>query len=248
MYHLGKYLQHRYKYFLGNSLDLNFLEAYATSAGRTKTSLQLVLAAMFPPSEEQRVDKDLHWQPIPYSNSPRTQDPLFMAILSCPNYHIEMKKALQLSKFTPKDNSDGKLFEFINKKTGTTYMNYIQMLALYDGLYCQEQWGLHLPEWTKHIYPDKLKALALKGYETSFATLEQKKMLGGYLLQKIIKDSLEHSKSHKKLFLYSGHDFTVLGLLNVLKLFNTSDPLPTFGETLILELHNHHGSYGFKVI
>lgn len=244
MYQLGKYLLHRYKHFIRSTLIPDYLEAYSSDRDRTKTSLQLILAALFPPPEEERVDKDLNWQPIPYSYSPQNHDVFFMSTFACSNFKIELQKTTQILRFNAKKNSDLKIFDYINNSTGTIYNNYIQVLMLYDGLFSQEQWGLRLPKWTTQVYPNDLKALAMKGFESILLTIEQKKMLGGYLLQKIIKDSLN---IHKKMFLYSGHDLTLLALLSVLKLHNTLDSLPTFGETLFIELQKYNENYGFKV-
>lgn len=42
------------------------LNAFSTDFNRTKMSLQLVLASLYPPKGEQIWEKELNWQPIPF--------------------------------------------------------------------------------------------------------------------------------------------------------------------------------------
>lgn len=49
-----------------------------------------------------------------------------------------------------------------------------------------------------------------------------------------------------KLFVYSGHDITILTLFAVLDIENMPEPL--CGSYCMLEVHYMNGTYGFKVI
>lgn len=65
-YSLGEMLHDRYEKFLGELYTVNITESRTTDVDRTKMSLELVLAALFPPKGDQVWQAGLNWQPIPY--------------------------------------------------------------------------------------------------------------------------------------------------------------------------------------
>ena len=65
MYNLGKMLRERYKDFLKNSNFDNFYSR-STNLDRTKMSLQLLLAGLNPPSDDNRWSDELNWIPMPF--------------------------------------------------------------------------------------------------------------------------------------------------------------------------------------
>ncbi|KAL0113394.1 hypothetical protein PUN28_012513 [Cardiocondyla obscurior] len=78
-YRLGKFLRSRYNDFLGTLYTPKLIEARSSDFERTKMSLQLVLASMFPPKSVQRWNSILNWQPIPTSYTPRIDDNIILA-------------------------------------------------------------------------------------------------------------------------------------------------------------------------
>jgi prostatic aicd phosphatase len=71
---LGKFFRQRYDNFLGKIYTPDLLEGLSSDVNRTKMSLQLVLAGMFPPVNEQIWETGLNWQPIPFNVVPSDQD------------------------------------------------------------------------------------------------------------------------------------------------------------------------------
>lgn len=65
MYKLGQYIRKRYDKFLGEYTP-DSVYAKATNFKRTKATLQLLLAAMYPPTKDSMFHPDILWQPIPY--------------------------------------------------------------------------------------------------------------------------------------------------------------------------------------
>lgn len=63
-YKLGQGLRNRYDGFLNASYHYSLVEATSTHFGRTKESLQLVLAGLFPPTPELKWSETLNWIPI----------------------------------------------------------------------------------------------------------------------------------------------------------------------------------------
>lgn len=74
---VGLALRKRYDQFLGNVYTPNLLDARSSSMSRTKASLLLALAGLFPPPLLQLWNVGLHWQPIPTSYLPFEADKVF---------------------------------------------------------------------------------------------------------------------------------------------------------------------------
>lgn len=73
-YNVGRMLRRRYGSFLDTTYYADVLEAVSTDKSRTKMSLQLVLAGLWPPNFEQMWNWQLSWQPIPYNYVPLLSD------------------------------------------------------------------------------------------------------------------------------------------------------------------------------
>lgn len=73
---MGEALRKRYGDFLGKIYVPSNLEARSTDMDRTKMSLLLVLAALFPPHTDQTWNSELNWQPIPFSYKRLEDDPV----------------------------------------------------------------------------------------------------------------------------------------------------------------------------
>lgn len=72
-YLLGKALRKRYDSYLGHYTP-PAVEARSTNYNRTKASLELVLAGLYPPSETEIFYGKLRWQPIPFQYGASTND------------------------------------------------------------------------------------------------------------------------------------------------------------------------------
>lgn len=77
-------LRQKYIDFLGDVYLYEDVAARSSDLPRTKMSLQLVLAGLYPPAEIQRWSTDINWQPIPTKYVPEKLDKYFFAHLSCP--------------------------------------------------------------------------------------------------------------------------------------------------------------------
>lgn len=64
---IGVALRNRYGSWLGDIYYPDLLEARSTSPARTRMSLLLTLAGLFPPAPSQQWNSNLNWQPIPYT-------------------------------------------------------------------------------------------------------------------------------------------------------------------------------------
>lgn len=76
-YALGQLLRERYDAFLGKIYLPKDVMAMSTNVVRTKMSLLLVLAGLYPPVDEQNWNPAMHWQPIPITYVTKPQEMLF---------------------------------------------------------------------------------------------------------------------------------------------------------------------------
>ena len=76
---LGQMLRKRYNSFLGDTYKSDDVYALSSYKSRTKESLQLVLAALFPPSKTLKWNDNLNWIPISIYNLPKELDILMYA-------------------------------------------------------------------------------------------------------------------------------------------------------------------------
>lgn len=82
-YQLGQILRNRYDSFLGDVFYQPNVYAQSTMIARTKTSLQLVHAGLYPPAEIQIWNPLLPWQPMDFTYTNIEDDNLFFSI-TCP--------------------------------------------------------------------------------------------------------------------------------------------------------------------
>lgn len=82
-YQLGQILRNRYDSFLGEVYYQSNVYAQSTKIARTKISLQLVHAGLYPPAEIQIWNPLLHWQPMDFTYTNMEDDNQFFSIL-CP--------------------------------------------------------------------------------------------------------------------------------------------------------------------
>lgn len=81
---LGEILRQKYNDFLGSTYLQKDVKFLSSDFERTKMSLQLVLAGLYPPNSLQKWKADLNWQPIPFrSIHPISKDYIFRRFETC---------------------------------------------------------------------------------------------------------------------------------------------------------------------
>lgn len=95
-----------------------------------------------------------------------------------------------------------------------------------------------MPEWTKAVYPDKMRPVAEKSFETDCYNKILKRLKTGSLLGEMVNHLLLKSKHalkpDRKLWIYSAHDETVANFLMTLGLFDRH--CPPYTALVLLEL------------
>lgn len=95
MYELGSFLRERYERFLGIIYRPSEVHAQSTGSTRTKMSLQLVMAGLFPPKfTPLEWNHKLNWQPYDINYQSLDEDSLLLVRQSCARYHEELNRVL----------------------------------------------------------------------------------------------------------------------------------------------------------
>lgn len=253
LYDIGSWLRVRYGKLLGKLYSPNKIFAQSTGVSRTQMSIELVLASLYPPEGTAlEWNHDLNWQPIPFISEPLDKDTLLLVRTSCPRYHEALTEVLESDKTRKILSDNQQLFENLTSITGMDIKTPDDVQSLYSTLRAESEFGLKLPHWTKEYYPAKLLPLTKLSYILNVYNDELKKLKGGPFLKKTISewDALiadESSSNNKKMFLYAGHDSTVV---NVLSAFNVwCEQFPSYGIMGLFELHKHRrtGQYAVRI-
>lgn len=98
-------------------------------------SLQLVLAALYPPKQTPlEWSKNLNWQPIPYSYEELDKDSLLLVRQSCPRYHEELEKILQSDVKHELEGENALMLEKLSNITGLSIKTPDDVQSLYSTL------------------------------------------------------------------------------------------------------------------
>uniref|UniRef100_A0A1B6LMD3 Acid phosphatase n=1 Tax=Graphocephala atropunctata TaxID=36148 RepID=A0A1B6LMD3_9HEMI len=254
MYKLGAKFRLLYNGFLSQNYKKDELKAQTTLTDRTMMSAQLFLAGLYPPQGYQQWNGHILWQPVPVFPTYLDNIKLTAHPELCPVFHKDRIKAeADLGREYGSDAAA--IMKTVEPYTGEK-LDYEDVLAvrtsiylLWDTLNCAESEGLPLPAWTKKVYRQPLENFMLKVFlSVGMATDEMISLLTGELFQEVIKlmqDKVEGElRPDRRLYFYSGHDYTILGLLGVLGLCQGSAPLIVdSGSALIFELHRHPQSH-----
>lgn len=245
---LGRYIRTTYSNLIPAQYTPDIAYAVATNWKRTKMSLELVLSGLFPPLTNDIFDTGLNWQPIPFQTE-YGKGLINIAATYSANYIKQYYKYV-LSKEAQQIRANySSIYAQLSQLTG----NYIQLPSdaanLYFTLKCEEEYGLSLPAWTKDYYPGILEQAGSIEYEYATATSTLIKKSAGFLLKKIIQDSIDKANdvlsSERKIFLYSAHEWNIGTMMRALNVFYRH--IPPFGAALFFEVHNVNGVYGLKV-
>lgn len=109
--------------------------------------------------------------------------------------------------------------------------------------------GLTLPEWTKNYYPDKLIPLTLFELQLNTYNDEFRRLKGGPMLKKFTDEMLARKKGiqkpeKNKMFMYIGHDSTIVTLLDTMHIWYNQMPL--YNIMTMIELHEDDGEWNVQ--
>ncbi|XP_015190022.1 PREDICTED: venom acid phosphatase Acph-1-like [Polistes dominula] len=248
-YELGKFLRFRYGNFLSKIYTPEQVKARTTDYSRTKMSLQLVLAGLFPPINIQKWDTNINWQPIPYTYVPTIEDNILLP-MDCPLYSEEYQRVLKTPEVIQKMAEFSEMNANLTKWSGKQINNPLDMYSLYNIFMAEWMMDLPLPGWVLSVFPDgHLKDGIIYSYEVANLNTKLKRLSGGPLLTEMVENMLasKHGKlKGNKIYLYSGHETNIGSMLNVLNVYKPH--VPQFSSAVILELLQTNQTYYIKVL
>jgi len=246
-YKLGLLLRNRYNSFLGDVYYQPNVYAHSTYIIRAKMTLQLVLAALYPPADIQKWNSELLWQPTDFIYV-SSKDDLLAQILS-PTYKEAYNNMLQSSEVKKKIKKFNVLMKNMSDHTGKNITSVKSLYTLYTTLFTQSNMGLKLPYWTEDVFRNgTLLDAAVLSLEL-FCYDKLNNLNGGVLLNRIIEDMnkvINGTLADRKINLFSAHDIHVAALLYALNIFKHH--FPAYTSTVIIELREKDGEYFVKVL
>lgn len=241
----------RYGSFLGD-YQADEVHAQATGVVRTQMSLQLVLAALYKPKETpMEWNKGLNWQPIPINYQPLVDDD-FLLVRTCPRYYEAKGEVYKFPEITRLHKKYTNLMRELSRHTGREVTSAEGVFDIYTTLLAEKDYGLTLPDWTKRYFPRKMQRLTDLSYALNSQTEEMQKLKSGPFLKKMVDDMIEKmmnttSLAKRKLFIYCGHDVTLVSLLSSLKAWPVI--FPDYALQAYFELHKSKaGQYFVQVL
>ncbi|CAG9820084.1 unnamed protein product [Phaedon cochleariae] len=251
LFNVGKYLRERYGSFLGNHYSPEEYYTQSTGVDRTKVSMQLVNAGLWPPQGDQRWGP-LDWQPVPITAEKLEEDMLLLVRKPCPQYHIEKQRIMKSPEVQNMFKQYETLFKELTNITGQNTTDFDGVQDIYSTLLAEERSNLTLPEWTKGYYPDKMYYPTVKSFVLNAFNDKMNRYIGGVLLKKLIEDWSAKAAgtikpSARKAILYGGHDGTIVNLLSTLKVWD--EQFPGYAITILFELYkdNATSDYGVEI-
>ncbi|KAJ3664727.1 hypothetical protein Zmor_000274 [Zophobas morio] len=241
-YLLGQALRKRYKKFLG-TYTYEIVKARSSDYARTKVSLQLVLAGLFPPEGALVWNKNLKWQPVASEYWPMRRDHILgQPYKNCPRYEKLYLDFLNTTQGRKMFENYSDTFEYLSKHTGFSITSK-RVYEVYFTLDVEREMGLELPKWTQSVFPEVLFDLLQLEYFARSATQELKKLSSGFLLKKIINDTRKKLRGilpqNRKIFLYSAHEHHLTCLMQLLGIYYPH--VPPYSAYILIEIHNFGG-------
>ncbi|TGZ53474.1 venom acid phosphatase Acph-1-like [Temnothorax longispinosus] len=241
-YRIGIMLRNRYNNFLGSIYYPRDIYAVSTETDRTKMSLQLMLAGLYPPDTSQVWNPDLPWLAIPINYVPEKVD-ILLKPQNCPTYESALAETKKLKEVRDRFAVYEDFYKFLSEKTGVVQND---LLDLYNLLTAQKNMNLTLPEWcTDQVYRS-MQVVIMMEYEIRSYTTQLKRLNGGMLIKKFI-DNINKRPNSRKMYVYSAHETNIAAFARAQ---NISEPkLPNYGSAFLFEkLRDDFGQIYIKIL
>ncbi|KZC12199.1 PREDICTED: venom acid phosphatase Acph-1-like [Dufourea novaeangliae] len=248
-YQLGKIMLERYGGFIGNTYTPKSVSGLSSDYDRTKMSLQLVLASLFPPSKQQRWNYHLNWQPIPARYLLRIEDNIFLAD-ECPLYLAEYDRVLRSPQGKSGISNYKDFMRQLTEWTGKNISTPLDMYYIYHTLMAEYSFGLTLPEWAYKIFPyGELWNATVFSYDIASSTPLLRRLYAGPYLLRVTRTMLDFvtgtSENERLMYLYSGHETNIAAVLHALQVYKPH--VPEYSSAVFMELHEIDSQYYVKV-
>ncbi|KAF3419762.1 hypothetical protein E2986_07459 [Frieseomelitta varia] len=232
-FQLGVMLRQRYSTFLGKSYKYGSVYAYSSDTDRTKMSLQLVLAGIYPPTLNDVGYIQLF--PISKHNVPILIDNLLFPT-RCPVYEEQYRKVRNSIIVQKKIRRNKKFFDYVEEHTGVnmTVNPIFSTFILHHFLKSQESMDIKLPNWATEEVRKRMIPIVELEYEIQSYNMLMKRINGGHLVKEFIKNmDAERNQTSRKIYVYSGHEVNIAAFVRAHNLIEPK--IPNFGSAIIVE-------------
>ncbi|XP_032676162.1 uncharacterized protein LOC116846457 [Odontomachus brunneus] len=247
-FQFGQMLKKTYGRFLGDIYYPPNVYARSSAIPRTKMTLQLILAALYPSVKSKKLNAKLGWQPVDMIYTRVSEDGLIFPY-HCKEYEQAYVNILKSNEVKIKNNF-GNLMEDLSEHVGRNITSLFDLYVLYNIFLIQLSMNLTLPDWSRDIFPrGKLQDASLFQLKLYNYNDELIKLNGGVLLYKIIQDMIgimNGTLANRKINIICGHDVNVVAMLYVLGIYDNS--FPAFTSSVIMELREKDGKYFVRVL
>lgn len=249
-FQLGQYLRNHYGSYLGDVYTPQLVSALSSDYDRTKMSLQLVLAGLFPPAPIQKWHSNLDWQPIPARYLRRYEDNVFLPE-DCLLYAVEYQRVLQ----SPQGREGLSRYDSLSKNltywTGKNITTPLDFYYLYHTLMAEYSMGYALPDWTRDIFPKgELFDATVFSYDIANSTPLLRRLYGGPWLRIVTRSMLNivsgSQNVETKIHLFSGHESNIAAVLYALGAYYPH--VPEYSSAIILELYHLNNAYYIQLV
>ncbi|XP_058800488.1 prostatic acid phosphatase-like [Phymastichus coffea] len=245
-YNQGIFLRKRYGHFLGTKYSPEIFWLQSTAVDRAKMSALLEAAALWKPDNDQTIVDGLAWQPTSLNYQTSDKDTLLLIWETCPEY-ARMREAVLKSpeiKQINKVNED--LYQVLEVHTGENMTNPDDVFDIFATLEAESSMNYTLPDWTQMYYPDKMRSLSSLSLQINVYNESLLKMKSAPLVSKVVSNMLQKSEgilvpSQRKMFMYVGHDSTVVNILEGMHVWDLQ--IPAYSTMVMIELHEDEGQY-----
>lgn len=234
-YYIGEYLRKRYNNLLSKIYYEDEIFLHSTDVERTKMTLLTSLAALYPPQHLQRWNRNLMWQPVPYTTLPQSQDFLTYFYM-CPKAQ-QFLQGLLGAHIPEINDKHGDLLELLSNNLPFNFTEMSSTVFMYNDLVvAQAAIGVPAPTWIAPRLDDLHNAASI-ALAAIFKDNQVRRITGGVFLNeffKIADDIIAEKEVKQRVRIYSAHDINVAsqlaaGLLPVV--------VPKYGAVLSLELY-----------
>lgn len=120
---------------LGDKYSPNKVYIQSTDVDRTLTSAQTNLAGLFPPSDQEKWNDDLIWQPIPVHTIPKSLDHILSAGRECPKYKFLYENYMKEAKEVQRIYTEyADIFPYLTRMSGLNITTITDVYWLYNTL------------------------------------------------------------------------------------------------------------------
>ncbi|XP_072164988.1 lysosomal acid phosphatase-like isoform X2 [Diadema setosum] len=252
-YEVGQFLGERYNGSLFQNSTFTREEVYfrSTDVDRCLMSAASNLAGLFPPSESEKFNPNIAWQPLPIHTEPKEEDYLLRTSgTKCPYYDELYQKELEGEYANQLNEQNKDFFKFLKNRTGIlTDITIDNVFTIEDPLFCEQAHNLILPDWVTDEVMFRLENLTNIGMTMLFAKPELARLKGGPLVGKMIKDMETKCENvtgnPMKFYMYSAHDTTLAAFMSALGVYNKKQS--PYASVVGVELWEDRGNFSVSM-